>query len=167
MKKRTLLISIHPEYVEKILDGTKQVEFRKSRPRVDTGATAIIYVTSPISSIMYSFKIKKIVEMPPHKLWQRVGGIAGISKEQYEKYYQDKKKAVGIYFEDVASMPNPLRLDLLKTTISGFSPPQSYCYLDRFQIDSLAHAHPCLTRLLGYSRLRPTVGDRPVCQASR
>lgn len=42
-----ILLSIRPEWIDKILSGEKTIEVRKSRPRLDTPFKCYIYCTKP------------------------------------------------------------------------------------------------------------------------
>ena len=42
-----VLISIHPKWCEKIADGNKTIEVRKTRPKIDTPFKCFIYCTEP------------------------------------------------------------------------------------------------------------------------
>lgn len=45
--ERAVMISIRPEWVQKILDGKKTLEVRKSRPKLETPFKCYIYCTKP------------------------------------------------------------------------------------------------------------------------
>lgn len=47
MDKPEILISIHPQWCEKIFNGEKTIEVRKSRPKIDTPFKVYIYCTKP------------------------------------------------------------------------------------------------------------------------
>ena len=55
-----VILSIKPEFVEKIFSGEKQYEYRKVlfKQKVDT---VYIYASRPISKIVGEFKIEKIL----------------------------------------------------------------------------------------------------------
>ena len=46
MDKKDVLISIHPKWVDKILNGEKTVEVRKVRPKIGTPFKCYIYMTA-------------------------------------------------------------------------------------------------------------------------
>ena len=54
-------MSINPEYVEKILSGTKKYEFRKSKCKREV-SEIIIYSTAPVSKVVGKVKVKNIIE---------------------------------------------------------------------------------------------------------
>ena len=61
------LLSIKPEFVEKIFSGEKRFEFRKSAFRQDISCV-IVYATSPVRRIVGEFEVEEILQAPPRKL---------------------------------------------------------------------------------------------------
>lgn len=59
MVQRAVVISIHPEFSEAILSGTKQVELRK-HPFPKDVSEVVMYVTSPVRYIVGKFAVEKI-----------------------------------------------------------------------------------------------------------
>ena len=51
---KAVLISIRPEWVEKILNGEKTLEVRKTRPRLETPFKVYIYCTNPENIILWN-----------------------------------------------------------------------------------------------------------------
>jgi predicted transcriptional regulator len=52
-----LLLSIRPEYANKIFDRTKTVELRRVRPRLlNEGDRVVVYVSSPGTSCSWFFQ---------------------------------------------------------------------------------------------------------------
>lgn len=56
-----VLLSIKPEFVEKIFDGTKKYEFRKSLFRRNDIKCVIIYASAPIKQVVGEFEIDEIL----------------------------------------------------------------------------------------------------------
>lgn len=46
MDEKATLISIHPKWVDKILNGKKTIEVRKTRPKIETPFKCYIYMTA-------------------------------------------------------------------------------------------------------------------------
>jgi len=69
-----MLLSIKPEYVEKILAGSKKYEFRKFRCRVDVD-TIIIYSTSPIKQVVAEVEMLEVVEGDVAEVWHNQGSL--------------------------------------------------------------------------------------------
>lgn len=59
-----ILLSIKPEYAEKILNGTKLFEFRKFFPRDESVRKIIIYATSPVCMVIGEFEIGGLFSRP-------------------------------------------------------------------------------------------------------
>ena len=53
-----ILLSIKPEFVEKIISGEKKFEFRKSLPKRDGITTVVVYSTMPVGKVIGEFKVK-------------------------------------------------------------------------------------------------------------
>lgn len=122
-------MSIHPQYADAILAGTKRVEFRKRRlaPNV---STVVIYATLPVGRIVGTFEVLGHDVAPPAELWERHAAHAGISVAGYDRYYAQTPAAVGILIGSVQQLSQPRPV----TDLSGVSrPPQSFSYLTRAQ----------------------------------
>lgn len=75
-----VLLSIKPEFAEKILNGTKKFEFRKGIFKNNNITTVVIYATMPVGKIVGQFSIDEILKNDPESLWVKTKKYAGISK---------------------------------------------------------------------------------------
>lgn len=135
MESRTALISIHPEYAEKIFAGEKKFEFRRRWTNRSVG-TLFIYATAPVQRIVGFAKIARVTQGTPTQLWrltQQVNG--GISKSKLFAYFGSSKTGVAIELSKVTPMPSGIdpRLCLGR----GFRPPQSFRYLSEKEISQI------------------------------
>ncbi|HEY9296140.1 MAG TPA: ASCH domain-containing protein [Phormidium sp.] len=131
-----LLLSIRPEYANKIFDRTKTVELRRVRPRLlNEGDRVVVYVSSPEKAVVGSFKVDNIVEKPITELWEEVEKIAGISHEDFYDYYQGVKLGVGIFLKDIHRFSQPVELHRLRNNLPNLKPPQSFRYLTANQFN--------------------------------
>ena len=88
-----LLISVKPEFAEKIMVGEKTIELRKSTPkRVDKENYILIYVTSPIKELWGICKINNLIKEDKKNFWSKYGSKTGITKQQFNEYYKTNKK---------------------------------------------------------------------------
>lgn len=118
------LISIHPRFANAILDGTKQVEFRKvGFKRVITHV--LLYATAPIQQIVGYVEVSEIDERSPVALWRRYRKVAGIERHAFFAYYQGKATGVAVKVRRPQRLLQPLALDDLHR---GATPPQSFLY---------------------------------------
>ncbi len=66
-----VLLSIKPEFVEKILDGTKKFEFRKGIFKNPDVKSVVIYSTMPVGMIVAEFDIADVIEDKPSNVWKK------------------------------------------------------------------------------------------------
>ena len=119
-----ILLSINPEYVEKILDGTKRYEFRKIRCKEEI-SQIIIYSTSPVMKIVGEASVDDTLESSPEDIWRITSEDAGIDKEFFDSYYQGRKKAVAYKIGDTKRYDQPRELSDYGLSFA----PQSFAYL--------------------------------------
>ncbi|NER35476.1 MAG: ASCH domain-containing protein [Oscillatoria sp. SIO1A7] len=131
----TILLSVRPEYAQKILAGTKKVELRRARPRLEPGDRVLVYVSSPQKAVVGSFQVEKIVEEPLPALWEMVETKAGISPEEFYNYYEGVSTGVGIFFKEIRPFNQPVALGLLRKKWSSWRPPQSYRYMSNTEYE--------------------------------
>lgn len=81
-----ILISIKPEYVEKILAGTKKFEYRKRLAKGDINCL-FIYSTYPIMKVVAKVEIVGTLSASPSALWEKTKAVAGISRKKYREYF--------------------------------------------------------------------------------
>jgi predicted transcriptional regulator len=121
-----VLLSIKPEFVEKIFDGTKRVEFRRIIFKSDKITSIVVYASSPIQKIIGEFEVDSVLSGSPEYLWHETSADAGISKSYFDQYFADKLKGYAIKIKSVNRYKDPL---CLKLDYHISHPPQSFQYL--------------------------------------
>ena len=105
---KRILLSIKPEYVDKIFSGEKKVEYRK---RVVSDVDLIlIYATSPIQKVVAEFKVEGILSGSPKELWDTTKEIGGINEEDYFAYYNGSNRAFAYKISELNIYKKPLLL---------------------------------------------------------
>ena len=119
-----LLMSINPQHVNNILDGTKKFEFRKTKckEKIDS---IIIYSTSPIMRVVAEVEVKDVIEDTPQAVWSKTQTAAGIDKLFFDRYYKGRSTAVAYVLGNVNKFPTPKLL----ADYGVKSAPQSYVYV--------------------------------------
>lgn len=132
-----LLISIKPQYAKKIFKGKKTIELRKSAPlRAGIDSYMLIYVTSPVKELWGVCKIAGLIKDKPEIIWEKFGEKTGISKGEFDNYYEETNNAFCIELKEVKSLlGHKINLEKLKKIIPGFNPPQTYRYIDNALIN--------------------------------
>ena len=87
-----ILLSINPEHVENIFNGTKKVEYRKVKCRGEVDKI-LIYATSPVKKVVGEVVLLGVIEDLPDNVWRLTSQDAGITREFFDRYYQNKSKA--------------------------------------------------------------------------
>ncbi len=123
--RRSALMSIRPQFVAGILNGTKRVEFRKRRLAADIDSV-VIYSTSPVMAVVGEFAVAEQVVGTPDELWERFASVAGIDAAGFFDYFANTTQAVGIVIDSVRTYPDPKSL---ADVDPGARPPQSVKYL--------------------------------------
>ncbi len=129
MLGRILLLSVRPEYADKIFEGIKEVELRRTRPRLCEGDLVIVYASSPKKALIGAFEVKKVIQKPLEDLWSEVQEKAGISYEDFCFYYKGLSVGCGIFLSKPSYFHEPVNLERLRQEWDNFRPPQSYRYL--------------------------------------
>jgi predicted transcriptional regulator len=130
MLRPSLLLSIHPEFAEKVFTGEKSVELRRTKPRVKKGDRVLVYVSSPVKSLVGFFEVENVVNDHPDSLWTKVSQEAGVTREQFRDYYAGASEGYAIFICKRRRFRYPLNLNVLRERFAIFSPPQSYRYLE-------------------------------------
>lgn len=124
MKTDTIILSIHPQHIKKILSGEKQYEYRK---RIPTDIRYIVvYATAPIKMIVAFIEIDSVIKGTPKEVWNKTKNHAGISEDFFMHYFADYRDSYAIKFKAVHELQSPMPLTDLKESICA---PQSYTYL--------------------------------------
>lgn len=135
MEGSAVLISIHPNYVEKIHLGEKRLEFRRSwaANQVDY---LVIYATSPVQQIVSVAQIGQVFRGSKSRLWELArskGG--GISRKKLFEYMEGKNEGVALELSGILKIANGI--NPLTFFGDGFRPPQSFRYLTQSEFTRL------------------------------
>lgn len=121
------LISIRPNFCHLIFDGKKIYEYRKkvfTRSDVDK---VYIYATKPICKIIGCFTIDTIITDTPSKVWSMTHEHGGITRKQFNDYFNGCNVAHAIKIMDLKRYDIPIDP---KTVIKDFTAPQNFIYVD-------------------------------------
>lgn len=122
----TILLSIKPEYVSRIFDGTKKYEFRRTRARGNV-TKILIYSASLVMKVVGEVEVIDIISLKPSPLWEMTKREAGISRAKFREYFR------GCQFAHAYKLGKVLKYTEPKTLTSyGISnPPQSFIYIEK------------------------------------
>jgi predicted transcriptional regulator len=119
-----VLLSIKPEYADRIFDGTKRYEFRKTIFKENVNRV-VVYASAPVGKVIGEFTIEHILCDQLDNLWKRTRSYAGISEEFFYSYFADRSSGYAIKIGDAwrYNVPYCIR------EAYGIHPPQSFVYL--------------------------------------
>lgn len=119
------ILSIKPQFVEEIIAGRKTYEFRKNFFNVRV-RKVYIYASSPVCRIIGEFTLGQILKGHPDYIWSKTSNHAGISREYFYKYYENKEIAYALQIKYLKIYDKPINPFI---TLERFTPPQSFCYV--------------------------------------
>ena len=122
-----ILLSIKPQFVEKIFSGEKKYEFRKTEFKRKNIDSIIVYSSGNIKKIVGEIKFHKVLCDTPKKIWQLTHADAGLSLEAFMSYYAGRQKAFAIVIDEFKPYKTLVSLD---EKYPGVKAPQSVLYLD-------------------------------------
>lgn len=119
-----VLLSIKPEFANKIFSGEKLFEYRRvifKRSDIDT---IVVYASSPVCKIIGEFKIKGVISDDVNTLWHDTKDHGGISEELFFNYFTDREKGYAIQVGETEEFDDPISIEEY-----GMNPPQSFAYI--------------------------------------
>lgn len=129
MTRQTLLLSIRRKHAHAILNGEKEYELRRVRPRVGPGDCVILYVTSPVSAICGCFEVESVLGGSPTQIWQHVQGAVGMTRREVFDYLAGAKAPCALKVCRVQRLNEPVAIAIISQQWAAFRPPQSYRYV--------------------------------------
>ena len=121
----TILLSIKPEYTNRILEGSKKFEFRRSvaKRKVDH---ILIYSTAPEMKVVAMVEVIGVMKDSPKRLWEKTRTHAGISRPKFMDYYANRSVAYAYQLGELQKFDTPKTL--AEYGISAA--PQSFVYIE-------------------------------------
>ena len=122
---KAILLSIKPEYVKQILNGTKKFEYRKRLSKRDVDII-YIYSTAPKMKVVASVEVVDRISAAPSTLWEDTKNFAGISHARYREYFYGCTTAYAYKLGTVQIFDTEKELSDFGVNAA----PQSFIYID-------------------------------------
>lgn len=129
-----ILLSIKPEFVAEIFNGTKEFEYRRSIFKNKMVNKVIVYSTKPVGLIVGEFIIEKVLKDKPAILWEKTSEKSGITKAFFDDYFSGKEIGFALKITSAKLYTKPINPTDL---IESFVAPQSFRYLDEDSNENL------------------------------
>lgn len=119
-----IVMSIKPEFVDKIFSGEKKYEFRRKIFKKNVSVVHV-YSSSPIKMVVGNFRIGKVINCDINELWVKTKEHSGIDEKRFFEYFKGLEMGYAI------EIINPKRYEISQHIINfGVGrPPQSFMYL--------------------------------------
>lgn len=118
------LLSIKPEFVDKIFNGEKKYEYRKNIFKNNINVI-IIYETSPTKKIVGEATIEEIIFDNVDSVWEKTKEVSGVTNDFFISYYKGREMAVAYKLGEITPYDIPQELADLGVSQA----PQSYIYI--------------------------------------
>jgi len=122
-----VLLSIKPDFAEKIFADEKDYEFRRVIFAQKNVTTVVVYASSPVQKVIGHFEIEEILQENIAQLWRETRHAAGVAKSCFERYFAGKKTG---YALKIKSRKRYKTEKCLRKDFHIQYPPQSFRYLD-------------------------------------
>ncbi|RJP50905.1 MAG: ASCH domain-containing protein [Anaerolineaceae bacterium] len=122
----SVLLSIKPEFAEKIFQGIKKYEFRKAVFKNRNIQKVIVYASAPVSKVIGEFEIEDILEHETELLWTKTKRYSGIPKDYFDSYFRGREVGYAIKIRKSKLYKAPLDLS---RHFNVKYPPQSFMYI--------------------------------------
>lgn len=120
-----VLLSIKPEFAERIFDGSKRYEFRRAIFKNPDIKIVVVYASLPVQLVIGEFEIETILSDAPENLWEKTQEFSGISEEFFFNYFSERTVGFAIKVKKARRYQRPRCL----RKSYNVSPPQSFCYV--------------------------------------
>ena len=119
-----VVLSIKPEFANKIFDGSKRFEFRKAIFKNENIKSVLVYSSSPVQKVIGEFQIEQILKHDLETLWNLTKEFSGITESYFYEYFADRQQGFAIQIKKKTKFKKPkcLREDY------NLTPPQSFAY---------------------------------------
>jgi len=121
-----VLLSIKPEFVNKIFNGEKKFEYRRVIFKDKNVSKIVVYASSPVKKVIGEFDVGEIINTTKNDLWEKTRKYSGITKEYFDQYFDDKDFGYAIEIKSVERFDKP---KCLNEEYGMSFPPQSFVYL--------------------------------------
>ena len=121
----TILLSIKPEYSEKIFAGTKKYEFRRHLAQKSI-TKILVYSSAPVMMVIGEVEVIGTLSMKPSPLWETTKETAGITRAKFREYFAGRTIGYAYKLGKALRYPKPQPLSAYNIK----NAPQSFVYIN-------------------------------------
>jgi len=122
-----LVMSIRPQYAERLLTGKKSVEIRKSFAGHWQGQRVTLYASAPAKRLVGEARIERVFTGAPDQVWEMYGEGIGCARGEFDQYAGAARKISAVVMCDVRPYHRPLSIsDASDLVAENLRPPQTH-----------------------------------------
>ena len=144
-----LLMSVKPEFAERIMQGKKTVELRRKFSTRWINHRINIYASAPVMSLIGEARIAGVVANKPEIIWERFHSQVGCSRVEFDAYAAGADELYAIELDEVRPYRDRLPITHMSHLLKEqLTPPQSYLTLEKNKqwakaVSLAAYLHGC------------------------
>jgi predicted transcriptional regulator len=152
-----LLMSVKPEFAEKIMRRKKTVELRRKFSTRWLGHRINIYASAPVMSLVGEARIAGIVSKKPEIIWERFHDQIGCSRAEFDAYAAGANELYAIELDEVRPYRDRFPLSQITHLLNEkVIAPQSYLTLEKNRpwakaVSLAAYLHGCFKSTLSFA----------------
>ncbi len=152
-----LLMSVKPEFAERIMKRKKTVELRRRFSTRWLNHRINIYASAPVMSLMGEARIAGVIANKPEVIWERFQDQIGCSREEFDAYATGTDELYAIELDDVRPYRERLPLVQISHWVNeDLTPPQSYFTLEKNKpwakaVSLAAYLHGCFKSTMSFA----------------
>ena len=127
---RMIVLSLKPRFAEAIFAGTKTVELRRTRPRIEVPTRALLYATTPVRALLGTCIITDVISADLTALWREYGSRSDLTHNEFKRYFEGLGVGTALTLAHQQPLDRVVPLQELRAKPRGFRPPQSFAYVD-------------------------------------
>jgi predicted transcriptional regulator/N-acetylglutamate synthase-like GNAT family acetyltransferase len=161
-----LLMSVKPEFAERIMQRKKTVELRRKFSTRWIGHRINIYASAPVMGLIGEARIAGVVAGKPDVIWERFHEQVGCSRAEFNTYATGTDELYAIELDDVRPYRNGLSLVQMSHLVKEhLTPPQSYMTLEKNKpwakaVSLAAYLHGCFRSTLSLALDVGSLGEK-------
>jgi predicted transcriptional regulator len=127
-----LLVSMKPQFAERILTGSKLVEIRRKFSERWIGCKAVLYSSSPQQALVGEATVCSITTGTPEAIWTRFHAGLGCTRDEFSAYVGQAAEVRAIELNNIFPYKQPISLSEITYLLgleADLKPPQTYCHL--------------------------------------
>lgn len=122
-----LLLSIKPKYADRIMNGTKTVEVRRTFSTKWQGQPIKFYASSPTKAIIGEAQASRIIFGRPDEIWNRYWTKLGCTQKEFNDYVKGLTNCYAIELDHINPYSKAFGLEMMSSLLNEtLRPPQTY-----------------------------------------